>query len=399
MNKKLNGKLDTFRHEGDSRFLVARLDVCHDMENYNGSDFAREDLLRCAEETLRECPILGSVIVGDDGEKRLNGHDMDYELVETEDGYDVKVSHIEKIFGFIPHDATISTEVIDGKTHIITNCVLWSNYLDDVKDILFKQDGNCPVSMEIEILDSFDNPNGALQIKDFKFLGVTMLHECPAMEGANLQLSNFSISDVKSELKDMMKQYSLEKGGETMGEEKVVEKIEEVEVSDEIIDIAEVNDELVEEEKVVEVPVEDEIEEIKEVDEFANLKVEHEELKVECAKLERQISEMNEKYSDYEELKSFKESYDKAEYESEINSITSKFSFEEDEITELREKAIAKEISKEQYEKELYCMLGMKQLQEKENFSKLEKPTSEVKVQSNKKISPRYGELGKKYSK
>ena len=337
MNKKLNGKLDTFRHEGDSRFLVARLDVCHDMDNYNGSDFAREDLLRCAEETLRECPILGSVVVDDNGEKRLNGHDMDYELVETEDGYDVKINHIEKIFGFIPHDATISTELIDGKTHIITNCVLWSNYLDDVKDILFKQDGNCPVSMEIEIVDSFTNSKGLLQIRDFKFLGVTMLHECPAMEGANLQLSNFSVSDIKSELKEMMKQYSLEKEGEIMDEEKVVEKVEEVEINDEIIE-------------TTEVPVEDEVEEVKEIDEFANLKAEYEELKVEYAKLEQQISEMNEKYSDYEELRLFKESYDKAEYESEINNITSKFSFEEDEISELREKAMSKEISKEQYE-------------------------------------------------
>lgn len=383
MNKKLNGKLDTFRHEGDSRFLVARLDVCHDMDNYNGSDFAREDLLRCAEETLRECPILGSVVVDDNGEKRLNGHDMDYELVETEDGYDVKINHIEKIFGFIPHDATISTELIDGKTHIITNCVLWSNYLDDVKDILFKQDGNCPVSMEIEIVDSFTNSKGLLQIRDFKFLGVTMLHECPAMEGANLQLSNFSVSDIKSELKEMMKQYSLEKEGEIMDEEKVVEKVEEVEINDEIIE-------------TTEVPVEDEVEEI---DEFANLKAEYEELKVEYAKLEQQISEMNEKYSDYEELRLFKESYDKAEYESEISNITSKFSFEEDEISELREKAMSKEISKEQYEKELYCLLGMKQLQEKEKFSQLEKPSCEVKVQNNVKISSRYGELGKKYSK
>lgn len=171
MKKTFKAKLDNFRREEDSRFLTARVIVAHDGLNFNGSEFSKDDLLRCAEDSLRECPILGSVIVDEDtGEKRLNGHDMDYELVETEDGMDVKIQHIEQIYGFVPHDAPIEMKFMDDKYYLFTSCVLWRNYLDDVEDILFRQDGICDVSMEIEAIDTFVNGSGNLQIKDFKFL-------------------------------------------------------------------------------------------------------------------------------------------------------------------------------------------------------------------------------------
>lgn len=118
-------------------------------------------------------------------------------------------------------------------------------------------------------------------------------------------------------------------------------------------------------------------------------------LKTTYSELVAKVEEMK----DYEELKQFKQSYDKAQYESEIKEITSKFELDVEDYEELEVKALNGEIAKEQYEKELYCILGMKQMNNKSNFSKVDKSTHEVKIKIENKNSSIYGELGKKYSK
>lgn len=389
----LKSKIDSFKYENDERFIKGRILICHDGLNKNESHFYKEDILRCASNTLHGIPILGSVVVDEDtNEYRLNGHDMDIKLVETEEGFDFKVKHIEKAFGFIPEDAPISMEEIDGRTYLVSYCVLWRNYLDEVETILKNQDGFTDVSMEINVLDSTIDADGITYIKEFEFLGVSMIGVEPGMYDTNLNVSNFSMSDIKSELQEMMKQYSLERGGEIMEENQVTEVVEEVKEELEVVE-----DSNIESEKK-----EDEIEEVLEPSEFDLLKQEYEKvikdldnLKVSYSELEEKLNEMG----DYDSLKQFKEDYDKAQYEAEIEDITSKFSFSDDEIENLKTKALNKELSKEEYEKELYCLLGIKQMENNSKFEKTNKSTCEVKVQNNVKISSRYGELGKKYSK
>lgn len=389
----LKSKIDSFKYENDERFIKGRILICHDGLNKNESHFYKEDILRCALNTLHGIPILGSVVVDEDtNEHRLNGHDMDIKLVETEDGFDFKVKHIEKAFGFIPEDAPISMEEIDGRTYLVSYCVLWRNYLDEVEDILKNQDGFTDVSMEINVLDRTINDDGITYINDFEFLGVSMIGVEPGMYNTNLNVSNFSMSNIKFELQEMMKQYSLERGGETMEENQVAEVVDDVKDELEVVEESNVESE----EKI------EEIEEIQEPSEFDLLKEKYEkvikdleDLKVSYAELEEKLNEMN----DYDSLKQFKEDYDKTQYESEIEDITSKFSFSDDEIKDIKTKALNKELSKEQYEKELYCLLGMKQIKNNSKFEKVDKSTCEVKVQNNVKISSRYGELGKKYSK
>lgn len=389
----LKSKIDSFKYENDERFIKGRILICHDGLNKNESHFYKEDILRCALNTLHGIPILGSVVVDEDtNEHRLNGHDMDIKLVETEDGFDFKVKHIEKAFGFIPEDAPISMEEIDGRTYLVSYCVLWRNYLDEVEDILKNQDGFTDVSMEINVLDRTINDDGITYINDFEFLGVSMIGVEPGMYNTNLNVSNFSMSNIKFELQEMMKQYSLERGCETMEENQVAEVVDEVKDELEVVEESNVESE----EKI------EEIEDIQEPSEFDLLKEKYEKvikdlenLKVSYAELEEKLNEMN----DYDSLKQFKEDYDKTQYESEIEDITSKFSFSDDEIKDIKTKALNKELSKEQYEKELYCLLGMKQIKNNSKFEKVDKSTCEVKVQNNVKISSRYGELGKKYSK
>ena len=72
MSKQIYGTLGDLRFKDDSRFVNCIIKVCHDGLNKNNSSFDKEDILRCAEQSLRECPILGSVVVDEcTGERRL----------------------------------------------------------------------------------------------------------------------------------------------------------------------------------------------------------------------------------------------------------------------------------------------------------------------------------------
>lgn len=465
----------------DKRLVKCSIKVQHDKDNPNGSYFEKDDIEQSAEKTLRYTPILGSIIYDEESEEyKLNGHDMKYKIIKTDEGYDLKISHIERIYGFVSPDAEISFEYDEesGKTFLVTEGYLWKNYMDELEDILNKKDGETQVSMEISVNESFEREDGLMQITDYTFEGITMLGVPEAMKGSKLQIfSDDAVSDLKLNMEELVRVYSLEKEEENLKKNKVKvdpeNQTEEFGLSvqnlrDQINN--QINSRMIEEEDywgdkyqtrefwymdilpdekiaVVEtanwsnrqyfgVPYslnedvvsldfdnkksyiqewremsstdepmvfncenvqlkEHIINKFNSIDTHENEVKELNELKISKAELEAKFEEMK----DYEDLKKFKESYDKAEYESEIKDISSKFNLDIEEYQELEEKAISGDLSKEQYEKELYCLVGMKQLENNSKFSKVDKPTCEVKVQNNVKISSRYGELGKKYSK
>ena len=411
MSKQIYGTLSNLvRFNDDSRFLSCILKVCHDGDNVNDTNFAKEDMLRCAEQSIRECPILGSVVVDEDtGEKRLNGHDMETELVETEEGYQLKVNHIERIYGFIPHDAKVWMEydVEREKTYVLTNGVLWANYLDDVEDILDKKDGETDISMEITVDNSAMGMNGIENIKDFRFLGITMLHDRPAMEGANLRLANFQMDELKTSLQEMMKMYAIEmEGGENMDKDKVVEP----EVKEE--DFEEVPAET-KEEKVVEDEFacdpkkkrnceddkkeEDEDKKKKDEEDMACKKKKYEELEAKYSELEKSYAELEaklESMADYAELKAFKDAYDAEQYKAKVDAISKEFGLAEKDFKDIREKAYAKEISLENYEEKL-ALISYRQNAKKNFGAEKEKNEAMIIDSTDTEEISIYGELDK----
>ena len=413
MSKQIYGTLGNLvRFNDDSRFLSCIIKVCHDGDNVNDTNFAKEDMLRCAEQSLRECPILGSVVVDDvTGERRLNGHDIDMSLEETENGYEVKVRHIERIFGFIPHDAKIWAEYNpeNEKTYVVTTGVLWTNYLDDVEDILNRQDGQCDVSMEITVDKSTMGDKGEENIKDFRFLGITMLNDSPAMVKCNLSLANFQMDELKTSLQEMMKMYAIEmEGGENMDKDKVVEP----EVKEE--DFKEVPAET-EEEKVVEDEFacdpkkkrncededkkkEDEDDKKKKDEEdMACKKKKYEELEAKYSALEKSYAELEaklESMADYAELKAFKEAYDAEQYKAKVDAISKEFGLAEKDFKDIREKAYAKEISLENYEEKL-ALISYRQNAKKNFGAEKEKNEAMIIDSTDTEEISIYGELDK----
>ena len=412
MSKQIYGTLGNLvRFNNDSRFLSCILKVCHDGDNVNETNFAKEDMLRCAEQSLRECPILGSVVVDEDtGEKRLNGHDMETVLVETDEGYQLKVNHIERIYGFIPHDAKVWMEydVEREKTYVLTNGVLWANYLDDVEDILNKKDGETDISMEITVDNSTMGMNGIEQIKDFRFLGITMLHDKPAMEAANLRLANFQMDEFKTSLQEMMKMYAIEmEGGENMDKDKVVEP----EVKEE--DFKEVPaepEEVVEDEFACDPKkkrnCEDEDNKKKEdeddkkkkdEEDMACKKKKYEELEAKYSALEKSYAELEaklESMADYAELKAFKDAYDAEQYKAKVDAISKEFGLAEKDFKDIREKAYAKEISLENYEEKL-ALISYRQNAKKNFGAEKEKNEAMIIDSTDTEEISIYGELDK----
>ena len=318
---------------------------------------------------------------------------MDIELIEDENGFDIDVFYLERPVGFVPPDTPI--EMVynpeDGKNHLKAYCVIWKKYSEQLLNIMEECNGELSVSMEIEALDTqVSQETGDVIINDFVFQGITILglDNPPAMQGAKIK--TFSKNNIKIEIEQMIKEYSIEKGGENMEENKkfedeVVEEVQEQPVEEETVE--EVEDEVQETEEVVEEQVEEEqpAEEIQEVveestDEYSLLQNKYVELEASFNQLKEEYSMLESKLNsmqDYEELKAFKEQYDRAEYESEVEEVAQMFGLKAEEVEELKSKALNKEISVEQFKEKLALKYAMNQLAKK---PKVEDNSSEMSI-------------------
>ena len=380
-------KISNFEFD-EGRFVKCSLDVCHDGGNYNGSWFDKDVIERCAYKSLAYTPILANVYYDEDWEEYLvGGHDMDIELIEDENGFDIDVFYLERPVGFVPPDTPI--EMVynpeDGKNHLKAYCVIWKKYSEQLLNIMEECNGELSVSMEIEALDTqVSQETGDVIINDFVFQGITILglDNPPAMQGAKIK--TFSKNNIKIEIEQMIKEYSIEKGGENMEENKkfedeVVEEVQEQPVEEETVE--EVEDEVQETEEVEEQPVEETQEVVEEsTDEYSLLQNKYVELEASFNQLKEEYSMLESKLNsmqDYEELKAFKEQYDRAEYESEVEEVAQMFGLKAEEVEELKSKALNKEISVEQFKEKLALKYAMNQLAKK---PKVEDNSSEMSI-------------------
>ena len=401
---KFESRISNFTFD-EGRFAKCKVDVAHDKLNHNNSWFNADELLACAEKSLRCCPILANVFKNEDGKYEVGGHDMKINLLETEDGIEADIFFEEHAVGFIPHDAPM--EIVynsdDGRNHLHTYGVIWKNYSSQLLDYMEKNNNELSVSMEIEVLDSITANDGSEIIKDFVFNGITILGKDvpPAMENAKIQ-KVFSMEDIKSELKEMMKMYAIEmEGGENMDKDKVVEP----EVKEE--DFKEVPAEP-EEEKVVEDEFacdpkkkrnceEDEDDKKKDEEDMACKKKKYEELEVKYSELEKSYAELEaklESMADYAELKAFKDAYDAEQYKAKVDAISKEFGLAEKDFKDIREKAYAKEISLENYEEKL-ALISYRQNAKKNFGAEKEKNEAMIIDSTDTEEISIYGELDK----
>lgn len=453
-------KMRSYSSQANNNLMKVTLYVMSDGKNYNGSSF---DLLSMndAEESIKNTPILAFLVQDEDGNVvDFDGHNMDTKLVNGEDGYELKTIYHERPIGIIPESCNPRYEKIDGKTFFVVDGWIWKSYSNGSYKIIEENDSTS-VSMEIRVDDGlYNEDNDVYEIKKYRYEGVTVLgaNVPPAIEGSKIMKYSSSEVDNKAMLESIYKEiYKIESEVSNLPTDCVAETTTEFEESkkkldDENVVIKEeetppVDDSELSEQEGSEVQEEENVE-TDTVDEFAEKKKDEEEEEVEeeeeekvkkkeededdeeeeykkkrkCSieefsldcfsvffeevpsTLEEVCSALVEKFNalndELNTLKEFKANYDKSVLEQEVNNIVEEFSFEEEEVSDLRTKALNGEISTKEFKKELFALEGMKMHENKKKFSAKKEETSvRISVPSGITKYEPYGDLFRKYRK
>ena len=399
--------------EGDSNLMKVKITVMHDGINYNGSKFTLQDMKR-AEESVKNIPILGYVLRDTDGNlDDFDGHNMETRIKDSDKGFEIETYYLEKPIGVVPESCNPRYEEIDGLNHLIVDGYIWKSYSNGsyklIENSSFKG-----VSMEIEVLDgNWNELENVYDITDYRYTGITVLGDMvePAM-GDTCKIQKYSAcADYKDALADIYREiYSLERKEDNMEEikdEVIVETQQEPEI-EEVVESEETKEEVVEAEEVTQTEeIVEEVETPEETEVVEEVKEESETLDVFAELLEevpgtlKEVADMiTEKFSMINEelktLREFKSKIDLEELKGQVDEISDKYDLDVD-TTELKEKAITKDITLEQLEKELKVLFAEKVL-ENGKFSKdVKEEPAKVTVTSHEEGKTIYGGLFEKH--
>ena len=378
--QNIDSKIKSYNIDNSNNLMKVELLVVCNGDNPNKTKFSLNAIDK-AMPTIKNIPIL-AYILEDEGD--FDEHNMDYEIITTEDGCEIKKRYQEVPIGVIPENCQPEYIDMNGRKYLKVQGYIWKCYSNGGAEIISNSEYK-NVSMEIKVNEGmYDENDGLYDITDFNFLGITCLgsHIRPGIPDARIYQYS---SQCKSMLEDIYKEiYSLEeRGKEELNMDEQVVVVEEV--------VEEVNEEThetsdtVESEGVTEESLTIEADTIKvgEVQEqeykldlscFAKL------LKVVPETMEEVVDALIDKFnaketeitnlqSELEGLKAFKQSVLDTEYKAEIEQIANEFTLDtedsmiqlsEEEISEFKEKAINKQITKEEFQRELYKLHGMK---------------------------------------
>lgn len=243
---------DTFEND---KFMKLRLKVCHNARSLHNTKFTTESLLK-AQSSIANSPILAHIYENDKGELEMGAHDINIE----EDYFDndnLREIFLEQPVGLIPENNNYEIVEEDGVSYVYCDGYIWKGYSNYCVDLLKRSD-RIKLSMEVEFLDyNYDRGEDCYIIKDFIYLGITLLGEqhCPAMQNSGATIVNYSTSDKNITLEDirceMKKVFSAEKINEKgeieMSKETIEAILEEFGVSESELDF-EITDDMTEEE-------------------------------------------------------------------------------------------------------------------------------------------------------
>ena len=452
---KLDSCIQSFAEVDNPNLLKVKLSIQHDGANKNGTKFSL-DSIRKAEGTIRNVPILAYIKRDEDGEAYdFDQHNMIQKVVETNEGYNVVTTYLERPIGVIPSETEVTYEELDGRTYLCATGYIWKRYANEGFDILMQSEQK-GTSMEIEIHDGKkDKIDGLYDITDYSFLGVTCLGDDVESGMYNTTITKYAASkSYKRELEDIYREiFTLENRKEDTMSEEIKETVETVEeVAEEIVEEAVIEEvveeptveevvvteeateepmeetvveevieeEVVEESPAVEEVIEEEVVEViaettekvveeQPVEEVIEEKIEPsiEELVEKLGVKEMEINSLMATIANYEKelncLREFKAVKDHEALVSKVNVIAEKFaSLEESEIEVVKTRVLNNEISTEEFERELYYLVGVKALEAKANYTVAESTNVGaariIPIVEEEKIVDEYGGLLKKHN-
>ena len=144
--------------------------------NRNNSHFTRESLIK-AIPTVYNKPLLGSFSVDDDDFRQHNS-ELKYDNELGDLYYDYTDSNSETPIGLIRSEdkVVVRDDENTGESWLCFTASIWVKYnYKQVKSLLKSKNGKKKVSVEIEVVDSYEDEKGIEVIKEFVFDGVTIL--------------------------------------------------------------------------------------------------------------------------------------------------------------------------------------------------------------------------------
>lgn len=193
----LEGILSFSQDTSKDGLVKTHLKAAHVGKNKNHSQITYSSMKKNLK-SIKNRPILAYIhqLEVDGEQKNVFGWHAMHEGNNGEIVYD------EIPVGHVPTDAKpeLVYDADKDKEYIETDAYLYESYTK-APEILMDADGQCPVSVEIDVYDfSYDAKEKILNIDNFVFKGITILGYYedgstvePAMEGANISLLNFNV--------------------------------------------------------------------------------------------------------------------------------------------------------------------------------------------------------------
>ena len=200
----LEGTLSFSQDTSKDGLVKTHLKAAHVGKNKNHSQITYSSMKKNLK-SIKNRPILAYIhqLEVDGEQKNVFGW---HAMHEDDNG---GIVYDEIPVGHVPTDAKpeLVYDADKDKEYIETDAYLYESYTK-APEILMDADGQCPVSVEIDVYDfSYDAKEKILNIDNFIFKGITILGYYedgsvvePAMEGANISLLNFNADKAAFEI-------------------------------------------------------------------------------------------------------------------------------------------------------------------------------------------------------
>ena len=193
----LEGTLSFSQDTSKDGLVKTHLKAAHVGKNKNHSQITYSSMKKNLK-SIKNRPILAYI-----HQLEVNGEQKNvFGWHAMHEGDNGEIVYDEIPVGHVPTDAKpeLVYDADKDKEYIETDAYLYESYTK-APEILMDTDGQCPVSVEIDVYDfSYDAKEKILNIDNFVFKGITILGYYedgstvePAMEGANISLLNFNV--------------------------------------------------------------------------------------------------------------------------------------------------------------------------------------------------------------
>ena len=230
----------------NDEFTLAKCYVMATGTNRNGS-YIGEDAVNNALPTLYNIPVIANLMVDDDDQYHVGGHDM--VLTQNKDGA-LEFRSVCVPFGVVPERPDeIAYEEIEepggrGKhTYLTAPVILWTGRFKELKEAFLKEDVYFGQSMEINVNshEAYSEDPNYTNITDFSFSALCLLGESvePCFPCASVEPYAFSFDEKFAELMNQLKEELAfcfdnagKKGEEDMEENNIIDGGQENEIEE-----------------------------------------------------------------------------------------------------------------------------------------------------------------------